>query len=61
MIKMPLKGGYSEKTIRYNIAEMTRAGRTRDKAVAAAYRKARTDYKKGNPGKPLPKHLRRNR
>ena len=57
---MPLKGGYSEKTIRYNIAEMIRAGKTRDKAVAAAYRKARTEYRKSNPGKPLPKHLRRN-
>ena len=60
MIKMPLKGGYSEKTIRYNIAEMIRAGKPRDRAVAAAYRKARADYRKSNPGKPLPKHLRRN-
>jgi len=39
---------------------MIRAGKPRDRAVAAAYRKAREDYRKSNPGKPLPKHLRRN-
>jgi|GEM_PF-692501 hypothetical protein len=56
---MPLKKGYSKKTIDWNIAEMIRAGRSKEQAVAAAYDNARRAFKKSNPGKALPAHLRR--
>jgi hypothetical protein len=37
---MPLKTGSSKAVISHNISEMIKAGRPRDQAVAAAYRKA---------------------
>lgn len=37
---MPLKKGKSKKIISDNIAEMIKAGRPKDQAIAAAYRKA---------------------
>ena len=43
---MPLKKGYSKKTIDWNIAEMIRAGRSKEQAVAAAYDNARRAFKK---------------
>jgi hypothetical protein len=55
---VPLKKGYSEATIKKNISEMVKSGRPQKQAVAAAYDTARKAFKKRNPGKPLPKHLR---
>ena len=55
---MPLKQGYSEKTIKENISEMVRSGRQQKQAVAAAYETARKLFKKRNPGKTLPGYLR---
>ena len=37
---MPLKPGRSKKVISYNIAEMIRAGHSRNQAIAVAMRKA---------------------
>ncbi len=56
---MPLKKGYSRSTISANIAEMVKSGRPRAQAVAAALDTARKAFKKRNPGKPYPEHLRR--
>jgi len=58
-IRLPLKQGFSQATIKANIAEMVRAGRSKDQAVAAAYETARKVFRKRNPGKPLPAHLRK--
>jgi len=54
---MPLKKGYSEKTIRENIRELVESGRSQEQAVAIAYQVARKAFKKRNPGKPLPARL----
>lgn len=54
---MPLLEGYTMQTIRKNIREMRKAGKKEDVAVAAAYNKARENFKKKFPGKRLPKHL----
>ena len=43
---MPLKPGKSKKTISSNIAEMIRAGRPPQQAIAAAYRNAGKSKKK---------------
>lgn len=42
---MPLKKGYSKKTIRKNIATEIRSGKKRDQAVAIAYSIARKTRK----------------
>lgn len=49
---MPLRLGRSKETIARNIAEMLRAGRPRDQAIAAAYRQARTKPVKLGKRKP---------
>lgn len=56
---MPLTGGYSQETIDRNIAEMIKAGKPKDQAVAAAYDSARRAFKKQNSGKKLPPYLKR--
>jgi hypothetical protein len=49
---MPLKRGYSKSTIGHNISEMTKAGRPRKQAVAAALRTADEAARKaGKPSK----------
>lgn len=49
---MPLKKGYSKKTISENIAKERRAGRSEKQAVAIAMESARKSAKKaGKPGK----------
>jgi hypothetical protein len=58
-MNMPLKGGSSKKTIRENIRTEVNAGKPQDQAAAIAYNKARQDFKKKNPGKPLPEHLKK--
>ena len=42
---MPLKKGYSQKTISSNIEEMVESGHDQDQAVAAAYNQARKSAK----------------
>jgi ribosomal protein S3 len=50
---MPLKSGYSAKTIGRNIAEQMQSGVKRRQAVAAALRSAKDSEKKsGARGKP---------
>jgi len=56
---VPLKQGYSDKTISKNITEMRNSGRDHEEAVAAALETARKAFKKRNPGKALPKRLRK--
>lgn len=55
---MHLTKGYSQSVIAKNIEEMVKAGRPQKQAIAAAYDTARKEFKKRNPGKSLPKHLR---
>lgn len=45
---MPLKKGYSEKTISENIATERRAGKPRNQAIAIAYDVARKAKRKRN-------------
>lgn len=42
---MPLKPGYSRKTINANIAELRDSGRDKDQAAAIAYSRARKSAK----------------
>ncbi len=58
---MPLRKGHSRKTISKNISEMVKSGRPQKQAVAASLDTAREEFKKRNPGKPLPKHLQKKR
>lgn len=55
---MALKKGYSRTTINKNVKREAEAGKPRNQAVAIALDKARRDYKRRNPGKPLPSYLR---
>lgn len=49
---MPLKNGYSKKTISHNIKVEIKAGKSPAQAAAIAYRKAREAARKaGKPGK----------
>ena len=43
---MPLKRGYSQKTISENIAKEIRSGRSREQASAIAYSEANKERKK---------------
>lgn len=54
---MPLRNGYSKSTIAANIAELRNSGFPESQAIAAAYSKARSDYRKRFPRKTLPDHL----
>lgn len=54
---MPLKNGYSHKTIQENIALMMREGKPRNQAVAAALNHAREYYFKKFPDGFLPTYL----
>lgn len=54
---MPLKKGYSQKTISANIKETVKSGRPQKQAVAAALTNARRSFRRKNPKKALPKHL----
>ena len=56
---MPLKRGWSPDVIAQNVQMLRREGREADQAVAIAYNQARESFKARNPGKPLPKHLRK--
>ncbi len=56
---MPLKQGYSEKTIKANIRKEVNAGKSQKVAVASAYNNARKTWKARNKGKRLPEHLRK--
>jgi hypothetical protein len=54
---MPLKRGYSRKTFELNYAEMVRAGRPHNVALAACYKSARESYFKAHPHGALPRWL----
>ncbi len=56
-VTVPLVQGYSKGAIAKNISEMVRAGHPRSQAIAAAYSTAKRAFKKKNPGKALPSHL----
>jgi hypothetical protein len=43
---MPLKKGYSKKTLGHNIGEMVKAGHSQEQAAGAAYDEARKWAKK---------------
>lgn len=45
---MPLKNGYSQRTISYNIKELMASGRPQKQAVAIALEKARETKAKAN-------------
>jgi hypothetical protein len=55
----PLRRGYSEKTLRANIAAERRAGRGEAQANAIAYRMARESWRDKHPRGPFPAHLKR--
>lgn len=55
---MPLKSGYSKKTVSDNIAELINSGMPRRMAIAAALNHARADFKKKHPNGFPPWHLR---
>lgn len=46
---MPLKKGYSPKSIAHNIKELTKAGHSREQAIAAALRTADEAKKRKGP------------
>jgi hypothetical protein len=54
---MPLKHGYSAKTISENIAMLHGEGRPLASAVAAALNNARKSWRDAHPGDPFPPHL----
>jgi len=54
---MPLKSGYSYKTVQANIAQMVREGYPRNQAVAASLENARKSYFKRFPHGALPPWL----
>lgn len=54
---MPLKSGYSKKTIQHNTQVEIHAGKPPDQAYAIAMSKAREAAKKA--GKPMPAHLKK--
>lgn len=56
---MPLKKGYSQKTIAANIAQMRREGYPEDQAIAASLENARRDFFKRFPQGALPYYLKR--
>ncbi len=55
----PLKQGYSLATIKANIGEQVRAGKSQKAAVGIAYKTAREVFKQRHPRKALPLRLRR--
>ena len=56
--KNPIIGGYSEKTLRANIAELTDHGHSLMQAAAIAYKEARAAFKRKYPNKAYPYYLR---
>lgn len=54
---MPLKKGYSQKTMHENIGEMVKDGYSPKQAVAASMREARHSYFRSHPQGHLPPYL----
>src|SRR6185295_13747579 len=53
----PLVRGYSEDTLRHNIAILVKEGRPPFAAAGIALKQARDEYRKSHPTGPFPKHL----
>lgn len=54
---MPLKRGYSRKTVGENVARMTREGYPQDEAIAASIETGRRAYRRRHPRGRYPAHL----
>jgi len=54
---MPLRSGFSRDIVGSNMSELLRAGKPRKQAVKIALDNARKNFRRRNPGKALPRHL----